>query len=125
MKKPLALIAAALLCTGCAPAADTTPAPAGPTTAGPSAPVSLSAGSGPQAPGGTAPATTGITWDQASKDKAMDVAENAMANFTRPAIEEQQWANDLARWLTRRPPPTTQPSTRPTSRPPASPAPPR
>lgn len=100
MKKPLALIAAALLCAACAPAVDTTPEPAGPTTAGPSAPVSLSAGSGPQAPGGTAPATTGITWDQASKDKAMEVAEKAMADFARPAMEEKQWANDLARWLT-------------------------
>ncbi|WP_139006279.1 hypothetical protein [Arthrobacter crystallopoietes] len=100
MKKPLALIAAALLCAACAPAANTTPAPAGPLTAMPSAPVSLSAGSGPQAPGGTAPATTGITWDQASKDKAVEVAEKAMADFARPGVEEKQWANDLARWLT-------------------------
>nr|WP_205834931.1 hypothetical protein [Arthrobacter sp. SF27] len=96
----MALIATALLCAGCAPAADTTPAPPGPTTAGPSAPVSLSAGSGPQAPGGTAPATTGISWDQASKDKARETAEQAMADFARPGVEEQRWANDLARWLT-------------------------
>ena len=100
MKKPLALIAAALLCAACAPAADTTPAPAGPGTAGPSAPVSLSAGSGPQAPGGTVPATTGITWDQASKDAAADTAQKAMTDFARPGVEEKQWANDLARWLT-------------------------
>ena len=73
---------------------------AGATTATASAPVSLSAGSGPQAPGGTAPATTGITWDQASKDKAVDVAEKAMADFARPDVEETRWANDLARWLT-------------------------
>lgn len=100
MKKPLALIAAALLCTGCAPAANPTPAPAGPPAAMASAPVSLSASSGPQAPGGTAPATTGITWDQASKDQAREAAGKAMADFARPGVEEKQWANDLARWLT-------------------------
>ena len=66
----------------------------------PSAPVSLSANSGPQAPGGTVPATIGITWDQASKDNAVEVAEKAMADFARPGVEEKQWANDLARWLT-------------------------
>ena len=101
MKKPLALIAvAALLCGACAPAANTTPASAESTTTTPSAPVSLSANSGPQAPGGTAPATTGITWDQASKDRAVEVAEKALADFARPAVEEHQRANDLARWLT-------------------------
>lgn len=99
MKKPLALIAVALLCAACAPAANTTPAPAE-STATPSAPVSLSASSGPQAPGGTVPATIGITWDQASKDRAADIAEKAMADFARPAMGEKQWANDLARWLT-------------------------
>jgi hypothetical protein len=100
VKKSLALIAVALLCAACAPAANTLPAPAGSTSAVPSASVSLSAGSGPQAPGGTAPAATGITWDQASKEKAVEVAEKAMADFARPAAEEKQWANDLARWLT-------------------------
>lgn len=99
MKKPLALIAVALLCAACAPAANTTPAREE-STAAPSAPVSLSANSGPQAPGGTAPATTGITWDQASKDEAVEIAEKAMADFARPAVEKHQWANDLARWLT-------------------------
>ena len=100
MKKPLALIAAAaLLCAGCAPASNTTPAPAE-TTATPSAPVSLSVDSGPQAPGGTVPATIGVAWDQASKDQAVDVAQKAMADFARPQVEEQQWADDLARWLT-------------------------
>ena len=102
MKKPLALLAVALLCVSCAQAANTTPEPAesASTTATASAPVSLSASSGPQAPGGTIPATTGITWDEASKDKAVEVAEKAMADFARPAVEEKQWANDLARWLT-------------------------
>jgi hypothetical protein len=102
VKKPLALLAVALLCVSCAPVANTTPAP--PEAAGPaptaSAPVSLSAGSGPQAPGGTVPATLGITWDQAGKDQAVDVAQKVMADFARPAVEEKRWANDLARWLT-------------------------
>lgn len=102
MKKPLTLLAVALLCLSCAPAGNTTTAPAASATASPtaSAPVSLSANSGPQAPGGTIPATISISWDQASKDEAIDVAENAMTDFARPAMEEKQWANDLARWLT-------------------------
>jgi hypothetical protein len=102
VKKPLTLLAVSLLCVSCTPAANTTTAPPASAAASPtsSAPVSLSANSGPQAPGGTIPATIGITWDQASKDEAMDVAENAMTDFARPAVEEKQWANDLARWLT-------------------------
>ena len=100
MKKPLALIAVVLFCAACAPAANTAQTPAEATTITPAAPVSLSANSGPQAPGGTVPATLGITWDQASKDQAVEPAEKAMADFARPAAEEKQWANDLARWLT-------------------------
>ncbi|QQQ64346.1 hypothetical protein [Paenarthrobacter ureafaciens] len=100
MKKHLALMASiALLCAGCAGASNAPPAPAK-TSVRPSAQVSLSAGSGPQAPGGTVPATVGISWDQASKDRAVDVAQKAMADFARPSLEETQWANDLARWLT-------------------------
>lgn len=99
MKKPaLVLIAVALLCAGCVPASNTTPAET--QTASPSAPVSLSVDSGPQAPGGTVPPTIGISWDQASKDQAVDVAQKAMADFARPTVGDQQWANDLARWLT-------------------------
>ncbi|MCW3768213.1 MULTISPECIES: hypothetical protein [Paenarthrobacter] len=102
MKKPLGLIAAvALLCVGCAPASNTTPAPRE-STATPSFRVSLSAESGPQAPGGTVPPTIGIAWDQASKDQAVDLAQKAMADFARPSVGDQQWANDLARWLTPR-----------------------
>lgn len=100
MKKPWTLLAVALLCVSCAPAENTTPTESTSSTPTASAPVSLSANSGPQAPGGTIPATTGITWDQASKDKALEVAQKAMADFARPAVEEKQWANDLARWLT-------------------------
>jgi hypothetical protein len=99
VKKPaLVLIAVALLCAGCAPASNTTPAETH--TASPSAPVYLSVDSGPQAPGGTVPPTIGIFWDQASKDQAVDVAQKAMADFARPTAGDQQWANDLARWLT-------------------------
>jgi hypothetical protein len=100
VKKSLPLTAMVLLCTACAPAANTAPAPATSTAATDSAPVSLSAGSGPQAPGGTVPATLGITWDQASKDAAADTAQKAMTDFARPGVEEKQWANDVARWLT-------------------------
>ncbi|MBX7445984.1 MULTISPECIES: hypothetical protein [unclassified Arthrobacter] len=97
MKKSLVLTALVLLCTACAPAASTTPVPA---TSTASAPVSLSAGSGPQTPNGTVPATIGISWDQPSKDAAVDTAQKAMADFARPGLEDKQWANDLARWLT-------------------------
>ena len=78
MKKPLTLLAVALLCASCAPAGEHHASTGGISDRQPtsSAPVSLSANSGPQAPGGTIPATIGITWDQASKDEAMDVAEN-------------------------------------------------
>jgi hypothetical protein len=102
VKKPLALVAVALLCVSCAPAANTAPAPAESASSTPtaSAPVSLSAGSRPQAPGATVPATIGITWDQASKDQAVDVAQKAMADFARPGTDRARWANDLARWLT-------------------------
>lgn len=101
MKKSLALLAAALLCTSCAQAASTelTERPAS-TTATLSAPVSLSASSGPQAPGATPPATMGIPWDEASKKSAAEVAEQAMSAFARPSTAAAQWANDLARWLT-------------------------
>lgn len=100
MKKSLALAVVVLLCTACAPAGNTTPVPATSTAATASASGSLSAGSGPQAPDGTVPATIGISWDQSSKDAAVDTAEKAMADFARPGVQDKQWANDLARWLT-------------------------
>lgn len=99
MRKPVVLVATALLCAGCAQPAQSNPA-SSETPATGSAPVSLSAGSGPQAPGGTVPPTMGIAWDQASKDRAVDVAEMAVADFARPSVSEEHWANDLARWLT-------------------------
>jgi len=100
VKKSPALTAVVLLCTACAPATNSTPVPATSTAATASAPVSLSAGSGPQAPDGTVPATIGISWDQASKDAALDTAQKAMTDFARPGLDDKQWANDLARWLT-------------------------
>jgi hypothetical protein len=104
MKRPLTILTALLLCTACAPAASTTPATQSPTssaaTATPTPPTSLSAGGHPQAPGGTVPPTLGISWDEESKKAAADVATKAMSDFARPHIEETQWANDFARWLT-------------------------
>jgi hypothetical protein len=100
VKKPMTLLAVALLCVSCAPAANKTSAESASGSPTASAPVSLRANSGPQAPGGTAPATLGITWDEGSKDQAEEVAEKAMADFARPTVQEKQWANDLARWLT-------------------------
>ncbi|MBT2520893.1 hypothetical protein [Arthrobacter sp. ISL-28] len=102
MKLALTVLAAALLCTSCAPAADTrsTPETPGTHTAAASAPVSLSAGGQPQAPGGTVPPTLGIAWDEDSKKAAAGVASRAMADFARPASEATRWANDFARWLT-------------------------
>lgn len=103
MKKSLALLAVALLCVSCGADAGTDTASAEESVTAsptPSAPVSLSAGGGPQAPGSTVSPTTGIAWDQASKDEAVKVAQEAMADFARPDIEEKQWANDLASWLT-------------------------
>lgn len=103
MKKPLVLLAAALLCTSCAPSASTSRTSSEESTRAsrtPSAPVSLSVSSGPQAPGATPPATMGIIWDEASKKTAVEVAEQAMSHFARPGTEATQWANDLARWLT-------------------------
>lgn len=102
MKKPLVLLAAALLCTSCTQTASTDPAPSqlpGKVAATPSATVSLSS-SGPQAPGATRPASIGIIWDEASKKSATATAVRAMMDFARPGVDATQWANDLARWLT-------------------------
>lgn len=101
MIRPLTALAAALLCTACAPAATTAPA-SQPVTASatPSAAASLSAGGRPQAPGGTVLPTSGIAWDEESKTEAADVATRAMADYARLGTDATQWANDFARWLT-------------------------
>ena len=102
MKRPLAVLTAALLCTSCAPAAETHSEPQASETppSAASAPVSLSAGGQPQAPGGTVPPTLGIAWNEDSKKAAAVVAVKAMADFARPKTEATRWANDFARWLT-------------------------
>lgn len=103
MKKSLALVSVVLLCVSCGSdsGTDKTSAEESITTSPtPSAPVSLSADGAPQAPGSTILPSTGIAWDQASKERAMEVAQDAMTDFARPDVEEKQWANDLARWLT-------------------------
>lgn len=103
MKKSMALLAVALLCVSCGSDAGTDQASAEESaTASPtaSAPVSLSADGGPQAPGSTVLPSTGIPWDQTSKDEAVKVAQDAMTDFARPGMDEKEWANDLARWLT-------------------------
>lgn len=104
MKRTLTALAAVLLCTACAPAAPTgggperQPVPASPAVV--SAAPSLSAVGRSQAPGGTAPPTSGIAWDDESRDEAATVAGRAMADYARPKEEATQWANDFARWLT-------------------------
>jgi hypothetical protein len=103
VKKPLVLLATALLCTSCAQEASTNPASSqlpAKAAATSSAPVSLSLSSGPQAPGATPPATIGIIWDEASKKSATETAVKATTDFARPQVDATQWANDLARWLT-------------------------
>ena len=45
---------------------------------------SLSAGGRSQAPGGTVPPTSGIAWDEESKEEAAEVAARAMADYARP-----------------------------------------
>ena len=103
MKKSAALLVVALLCVSCgadAGADKTSEEESATASSTPSAPVSLSADGGPQAPGSTASPSMGIPWDQAGKDEAVKVAQDAMADFARPGVDEKQWAYDLARWLT-------------------------
>jgi hypothetical protein len=89
-----------LLCTACAPAATTRPVPASSTAATALCTGLSERGQRPAGPRRHVPATIGISWDQASKDAAVDTAEKAMTDFARPGMEDKQWANDLARWLT-------------------------
>jgi len=101
VKKPRTLlIATALLCVSCGQTGSTgADQPRSTPSSTASALVSLSADGGPQAPGPTE-AARGIAWDQSSKDEAVLLAEQAMADFARPDVSDRQWANDLARWLT-------------------------
>lgn len=99
MKRTLTALTALLLCTGCAPAASTTPAAPSPTSSATST-ATLSAGGKPQAPGGTAPATLGIAWDEASKTAALDTATTAMTLYARPMVTDKVWIQDLGQVLT-------------------------
>jgi len=99
MKRTLTALTALLLCTGCAPAARTTPAEPAPVTST-AAPATLSAGGKPQAPGGTGPATLGIAWDEASRTSALDAATKAMALYARPTVTDKEWIQDLGQVLT-------------------------
>lgn len=110
MKRPLTALALVLMCASCGAAGSTggqpsiggppetiqVPSPVNSTSARPS----LSAGGKSQAPGGTVPPATGISWDDAARQAAIDVATRAMTDFARPRTEATRWANDFARWLT-------------------------
>ncbi|BCW77845.1 hypothetical protein [Arthrobacter sp. NicSoilB11] len=99
MKRTLTAFTALLLCTGCAPAASTTPAEPSPSIST-AVPATLSAGGKPQASGGTAPTTLGIAWDGASKTAALDTATKAMTLYARPTVNDKQWIQDLGQVLT-------------------------
>lgn len=94
--------AAVLLCTACFSGdrtgatnqASPMPEPTPTSTYTPS----HSVGDGPQAPLTDVPENP--EWTPESEAAAKEVAENAMRDFARPEVEETQWANDFARWLT-------------------------
>ncbi|WP_427136671.1 hypothetical protein [Pseudarthrobacter sp. S9] len=104
MKRTLTLLAAILLCTACAPTANTGGGPEKqPISTSPAVVTvspSLSAGGKSQAPGGTAPATLGIVWDDASKKAALDTATQAMALYARPSVPDKVWIQELGQLLT-------------------------
>lgn len=59
--------------------------------------ASHSVGDGPQAP------ETGaqkLEWQPGDEEAAKDTAVNALRDFARPDLQETQWSNDFARWLT-------------------------
>ena len=99
MKRTLTVLAAVLVCTGCAPASSTTPAEQPPTVTA-TAPVSLSAGGKPQAPAATGPAVMGIAWDDAGKKAALDIATEAMTLYARPTVTTSVWIQDLGQLMT-------------------------
>jgi hypothetical protein len=59
---------------------------------------SRSVGDGPQAPQTSVPASP--EWLPGDEEAAKETAANALTDFARPTVEETQWANDFARWLT-------------------------
>ena len=91
-----------LLCTGCFSADRTGDATGQEPTQEPS-PTSTyvptrSANNAPQAP--EAETLTNPQWLPADAEAAKEVAVKAMRAFARPDMENPQWANDFARWLT-------------------------
>lgn len=103
MKRTLTTLTALLVCTACAPTANTGAGPEHqPVSTAPavSAPPSLSAGGKPQAPGGTAPTTLGITWDEPSKTSALDTATKAMTLYAHPTVTDKVWIQELGQLLT-------------------------
>jgi hypothetical protein len=94
--------AAVLLCTACF-SGDRTGASSEETTTPEPTPTSTytpshSVGDGPQAPITDVPENP--EWTPEDEDAAKEVAVNALTDFARPEVEETQWANDFARWLT-------------------------
>ncbi len=94
--------AAVLLCTACfsgdqagEPARYSEPETTPTSTYTPS----QSVGDGPQAPNADE-VPENPEWTPEDEDAAKQVAEDALADFARPDVEETQWANDFARWLT-------------------------
>ncbi|UYY83710.1 hypothetical protein OIT41_20835 (plasmid) [Arthrobacter sp. YA7-1] len=103
MKRTLTVLAVVLVCTACAPMANTGGGPENQqvsTSPAVSAPPSLSAGGKAQAPGGTAPATLGIAWDEPSKKAALDTATKAMTLYARPTVPDKVWIQELGQLLT-------------------------
>lgn len=97
-----ATAAAVLLCSACF-SGDSGGANADETTSQKPTPSStytptLSAGDGPQAPDSDVPENP--EWLPQDEEAAKEVAVNALNDFARPGMEETQWANDFARWLT-------------------------
>lgn len=94
--------AAVLLCTACfsgdrtSSVSDDSPTPE-PTPTSTYTP-SHSVGDGPHAPETDVPENP--EWTPEAEAAAKETAVNAMRDFARPEVEETQWANDFARWLT-------------------------
>lgn len=94
--------AAVLLCTACFSGDRTGSIGEESATGGPK-PTSTytpshSVGDGPQASEIDVPDNP--QWTLKDADAAKEVAEDALADFARPGLDETQWANDFARWLT-------------------------
>jgi hypothetical protein len=96
--------ASLLLCTACfsgdriGSAEETATIPGADPTPTSTYTPSHSVGENPQAPETNVP--TNPAWLPGDEEAAMETATNALRDFARPTVEETQWANDFARWLT-------------------------